>query len=225
MQLCLMTLRQKKRVMSHNLLPIAKEGWKYIGSSIVLFFLLGFLDLSFLQFFSFIGILFFIFVFRNPERELVNFQDLSVVSPVDGKVISIKELKDEEYGYKIKIESSYLNVSFLRVPMNATVSCVSVKHGARLSKFSNLSNDLNEKAEIVFRDKNSNSLMVVHRLKQSFNGIDIQVINAQKVNQSFRYGLMHTGITTLYLPKNFRLNINIGQEVHAAQNLVGYFTS
>lgn len=223
MQKCLKI--KKTRQMNTNLLPIAKEGWKYIGCAIVVFLILGFLDLDFLQFFSFLAIIFFIYTFRNPEREIMNFQDYSVCSPVDGTVTSIQELKDEEYAYKVIIDSSYFNVSLLRAPLNSTVLSVDFQNGSRLSKFSTLNESLNENTEIVFTDKDNNTLKVVHRLKQSFKGLDIQILKAQKVTQSFRYGLMLNGVTTIYLPKNFRMNVSLGQELKASQSLVGYFTS
>jgi len=35
---------------------------------------------------------------------------------------------------------------------------------------------------------------------------------------------MMSGISELYLPKNFRLNISQGDEVKASQTLLGYFS-
>ena len=211
--------------MNTNLLPIAKEGWNYVLYAVAVFFVLGFFDLDFLQFFSFLSIIFFIYVFRNPEREIASFQESSVVSPVDGLVSSIEELEDSEYGYKLEIDSSYFNVSLLRVPLNSKVTKVKVQNGARLSKFSTLSELINENAEIIFSDKNNNSLKVIHRLKQSFKGIDVKLVESQELSQSMRYGLMVNGTTTVLLPKNFRLNIGLGQELKASQSLIGYFTS
>lgn len=212
--------------MNNNLLPIAKEGWSYIFYTLLVFFVLGFFDLNFLQFFVFLSMIFFMYVFRNPERELLNFQDGSVVSPVDGLVSSITEIEgSDDYAYEIEIDSSYFNVSLLRTPLTSEVTSAYVEKGARLSKFSLLGKSINENAQIVFRDNNNNSLRVVHRLKQSFKNIDLQLVGSQKVNQSSRYGLMVNGTTTIFLPKNFRLNIGVGQELKASQSLIGYFTS
>ncbi len=211
--------------MRSNLLPIAKEGLNYIFYAIGLFILFGFLDLDFLQFFAFLATIFFIFVFRNPEREIPSFQDASVVAPSDGVVSNIEELKDDKYAYKVDIEGSFFNVSLLRSPLSSTIEDVTVLRGARISKYNALNLDINENATLIFKDKDENTLKVTHRLKQSFKPLDIEVIKAQKLNQGMRYGVMVNGITTLYLPENFRLNVSVGAEVSASQTLIGYFTN
>ena len=211
--------------MRNNLLPIAKEGLPYIFCSIGFFILFGFLDFDFLQFFVFLAIIFFIFTFRNPERELPNFQEASVVTPSDGIISNIEELKDDKYAYKVEINSNYFNVSLLRVPLTSTVKEVKILHGARVSKFNPLHVEINENATIIFQDTNDNTLKITHQLKQSFKTLNIELINLQHLNQGTRYGVMLNGITTIYLPKNFRLNVSVGSEVHASQSLLGYFTS
>lgn len=211
--------------MRNNLLPVAKEGWNYIASAIGLFILFSFLDLDFLQFFAFLATIFFIYVFRNPEREILNFQESSVISPSDGVISSIEELKDNDYAYKVEIDGSYFNVSLLRVPLSSKLENIELIRGARISKFSPLHVELNENATLIFKDKMDNHLKVTHTLKQSFKPLDINIIQEQNLNQGSRYGVMVNGITTLYLPNNFRLNVNVGTEVSASQTLIGYFTN
>ena len=215
----------KIQVMKTNLFPIANEGIVYILSSFVLFLTLGFLDLSFLQFFSFLATLFFIFVFRNPEREYMHFAEGSVVAPVDGIISSIEEIKDGAYAYKIEISTNYSNVSILRMPIDGNVSNIKLHRGARVSFLNQLSKDINENCEIIFCDVNKNRLKLVHRLKQSFVGIVINIIKSQKLYQGSRYGVMVNGTTTLYLPQSFRLNVSVGAELSASETLIGYFTS
>jgi len=213
--------------MKNNLLPIAKEGWNYVIGSVVAFLVFTLFNFDFLEFFSFLAMLFFLFVFRNPEREHLLYQEESVVAPVDGTVASIEEIADDGYiGYRVIIESSYLNVGLLRVPFTATIEEVASKKGARLSGLSPLADALNEQTEVVFSDKKSlNKLKVIHKLKQSFAPLSIDAIVNQSMMQGGRYGLMVNGTTTLCLPKNFRLNVSIGSELVASETLVGYFTS
>lgn len=211
--------------MRSNLLPVAKEGWNYIIGAVLSLIVFSFLNLTILYFFSFLATVFLIFVFRNPERENLLYQENSVVSPVDGTVVSIEEFKDGKYAYKVSIDTSYLNVSLLRVPFTSSIYSIKKQNGARLPSLSSLSKNLNENLELVFSDKNSNSIKIVHRLKQSFIGIETEAIKSQNFLQGSRYGLMVNGITTLYLPQNFRLNISIGSELTASETLVGYFTN
>lgn len=210
--------------MNNNLLPIAKEGFSRIAFTIIAFIIFAILDLEILEFFAFILLVFLAFVYRNPERLVPNFEQMSVVSPVDGVVQSIEELEDKEYAYKIKINSSYINISLLRAPLSAQVQNIDIKHGARLSHLSSLAKDINEKAELVFVDSHGNKVKTTHMLKQSVDDIKLDIIVNQNVVQGSRYGFMVSGITTLYLPQNFRVNVNIGQELDASQSLVGYFS-
>ncbi len=208
--------------MKNNLFPIAKEGWNWIFGAVVTFLVAAFLDFDFLEFFSFVATLFFLFVFRNPEREYLLYQEESVVAPVDGTVASIEEVAE---GYKVVIEGSYFNVSLLRAPFSATLENIAVRRGARLSSLSPLSQDLNEQVEMLFSDKKSlNKIKIIHMLKQSFAPIAINVAENQSVMQGSRYGVMVNGTTTLCLPTNFRLNVSVGSELVASETLVGYFT-
>ncbi len=213
--------------MKSNLLPIAKEGWNYLIGSIVLFLIFKFLNFEFLQFLAFLAMMFFIYVFRNPERQNMLYQENSIVSPVDGTVVSIEELHGEDNsGYKVEIEGTYLNVSLLRVPFTSSLEHIEIQRGAKLSATSPLSKSINENAELVFGDKrSSNKIKIIHKLKQSFETIDIDIIKAQDLLQGTRYGLMINGVTTIYLPTNFRLNIGLGSELIASETLIGYFTN
>ena len=210
--------------MRNNLFPVAKEGWNFIGYAVAAFIVFSIFNFDFFEFISFIAIIFFIFVYRNPEREMPTFQEGSVVSPVDGVVSSIEEIEDKEYAYKIEVSSSYLDVSVLRVPMNSTLKSFSIKHGARLSQFDSLAKNINENAQLIFEDTNSNKVKVSHMLKQSFDGIKVGVIENQELSQASRYGVMVNGVTTIYLPQNFRLNISVGNELKASETLIGYFS-
>jgi phosphatidylserine decarboxylase len=213
--------------MKSNLLPIAREGWNYLIGSIVLLLIFKFLNFEFLQFLAFLAMMFFVYVFRNPERQNMLYQENSIVSPVDGTVVSIEELHGEENsGYKVEIEGTYLNVSLLRVPFTSSLEHIEIQRGARLSATSPLSKNINENAELIFADKrSSNKIKIIHKLKQSFETIDIDIIKAQDLLQGTRYGLMINGITTIYLPTNFRLNIGLGSELIASETLIGYFTN
>jgi len=214
----------ENRVMKSNLLPVSSAGFKYIASAFLALIIFSIFDIEFLVLLSFILMLAFVFIFRNPEREVPSFEKNSFVSPVDGNVISIEDIQDSEYTYKLEIDSTYLNVGVLRTPLDATLQSVVQRRGARLSSTSSLCEDINENAELIFVDENSNSVKIVHRLKRSFDDISIDSKNSQNIKQASRYGVMTNGTTTIYLPKNFRLNVTIGSELKGSTTLIGYFS-
>jgi phosphatidylserine decarboxylase len=210
--------------MRNNLFIIAKSGWKYIGYALGAFLLFSVLDLEFLAFLAFIATAFFLYTFRNPERQMPFYQQNSLVAPTDGVVTAIEELQNSEYAYKIDIESSYFDVGVLRVPMSAKVAFVEIFRGSRVAKNSKLFTLLNEYAEIVFVDDAKNSVKLLHREKQSFAPLEIELIKEQELMQSARYGFMINGVSSIYLKSNFRLNVSVGQEVRASETLIGYFS-
>ncbi|MBU1216760.1 phosphatidylserine decarboxylase [bacterium] len=210
--------------MRNNLLPVLKEGWNFIAWAFALFVIFALLDCEILEFLSFVAFAALIYLYRNPERELPLFQNSSVTSPVDGTVLSIEELEDSEYGYKIEIESDFSNVAVLRVPMSSVLNEIKHVQGTRLSKKSPLFSKTNENTRLVFENIDGNKVKIVHTCKQSFDGIHTDIIKAQNLPQSYRYGTMINGITTLYLPRNFRLNINVANELSASETLIGYFS-
>lgn len=211
--------------MKNNLYPVAKEGFKYIFAAVILFFVFHFISFVFLEFLSFLAILFFIYIFRNPERISQNYEVKSVSSPVDGTITTIEEIDEEGYKYKVVIDSSYLDISLLRAPMSAKVIYTKKQNGSRLSqKFSSIAEKLNSFAIIVFENTTGDKIKVKHILKQSFEEIGLYTQESKSLLQGFRYGSMVYGTTTIYLPANFRLNVQVGSEVTASDTLMGYFS-
>jgi len=210
--------------MRSNLLPVAKESLKYLFSFSVAFIVCVVLDFEILALVAFIGLIYIAYSFRNPERELPLFEMNSLLSSSDGVVKAITELVDDEYAYKIEIESNFTDVALLRAPMNAKILTVDFYNGTRVSKKSKLFEDTNENVSLVFEDENNHKVKIVHRLKKSFAPLYIDVLESQNIYQTSRYGLMVNGTTSIYLPSNFRLNVTVGNELKASETLLGYFS-
>jgi phosphatidylserine decarboxylase len=206
---------------NNNLYPISKEGWSYLGYSVALFIVLGFLDLEFLQFFSFLLVMFFIYVYRNPERQIMALEKDGIVSPVDGKVIDIVKSDNK---INITIDSSYHDVSLLRVPAGATLKSKKEFKGASLSKNSLKSELLNEKLILEFEDSKKRVIEVAHISNLNFAGISHDLIESQKLIQGTRYGMMLKGTTKISLPKDSKINLIVGSEVKACESIIGYLS-
>lgn len=207
--------------MKNNLFPISKEGWNYIAYTVVLFLVLGFLDLEFLQFFAFVAIMFFIYVYRNPERQIMALEKGGVVSPVDG---TVSDLQEDKNGTVITVESHYHDVSVLRVPISCTVKNIKAVKGASLGKKSPKSEILNEKLTIDFEDENQRVLSVSHLSTLNFANISHDLKESQKLIQGFRYGVMPKGVTKITLPKGSKINVDIGAELKGCESIIAYLS-
>ena len=211
--------------MKSNIFPISQIGLKYMAYSFALFTLFVIFDFDLFALVSFAFVILFAYMYRNPERELSVFEQNSCLSPVDGEIISIDEIKDKDYMYKITVDNSYLNIALLRAPFDSKLESVSIHHGARLSFNSNISSDLNENVELLFSNSNNIKVKIKHISKQSITSFDINIKESDSIHQTQRYGTMPNGITEIYIPRNFRLNINVGNKIVASQTLIGYFIS
>jgi len=207
--------------MNNNFFPISKEGWKYVGVTFGAFLLLGVLDLDFLQFFSFLAVLFFLYVFRNPERQIPAVENGGITSPVDGTVNAINELENT---IEITIQSSYNDVSVLRAPIGSSVKNICEEKGASLSSKSTKSKLLNEKLILTFEDAQQRQLRVSHLSVLNFSEISYDLISSQKLIQGSRYGVMPKGITTIEVPKTSKINLRIGSQVKACESIIAYFS-
>lgn len=210
--------------MRSNLYPVANNGLRYVVYSLVAFILFYFISLSVFALFSFVLLLAIVFIYRNPERITTNFDEKCVISPVDGVVKFIENIDDKEYGYKVTVQSSYFDVGLLRVPFNATIKLLKIQRGTSLSSNSALYEKLNENITLVFVNQTSDSMKVNHKLNRSIDKINIDLIESQRVIKTLRYGFLVNGTTTLYLPRSFRFNINVGNKLSGAETLVGYFS-
>lgn len=208
-----------------NLFVIAKGGITYVSFSLLAAIIFAILGFNFLSLLAVVFFLAFSFVFRNPERELLNFESQSILSPVDGVVTAIEAIEDQsEYGFCITIRSDYTHVSLLRTPINGQLEKFSLTKGAKLASSSKHFETLNENALLTFKDESGNRVRVKHYLTQSFAPLYVDVLHGDKLMKTTRYGLMACGLTKVYLTSDVRVNVSIGSDVKASQTLLGFFS-
>lgn len=187
-------------------------------------FVFGLLDLELLAFLSFGLALFFLFAYRNPPRISADIADSGICAPVDGKIVAIEDISEGSYGFKLTIESSCLHSGVLYAPFEAEKVSSFLQRGARLAKGSHLFDSLGERLEVVF-ESGGKSVRAVHTLKRS--PLRIELLGKDKEPQKCGevYGFAYDAMSVLYLPREFRFNVHVGQRVYASQNILGYFSN
>ena len=202
------------------ILPFGTQKFLFAAVAALLFTLL---DFEFLFLLAFAVTVLFLFAYRNPARLQAAISDYGVVSPVDGRVVEITDIEEDGYGYKVVIDSSLANSGMLRVPFEAKKVSFSLQRGARLAKDSHLFETLNESLEALF-ENGTRRLKVLHRLKRSPLPIETH-FKSKSLECCELYGFAYNAHTTLYLPREFRLNIHVGQSLLSSQNIIGYFSN
>lgn len=200
---------------------VSKAGYKFLFLSLVLFIVFTLFGWDFLKFLSLIALLLFVYIYRNPEREIPHLQKGAILSPVDGIVVAINTV---DSGYEVVVKSSLFDSSILRSPFFSTVKSVHTRNGARLSADIRKSMLLNEKVGIDFEDNNKHIIHVEHISDNAIDNIKINLHNEYEISQGKRYGVMTKGKTVIRFPHACRLSLHVGDQLRAGESLLGYIS-
>ena len=165
-------------------------------------------------------LLFCLNFFRDPER-LVPMGINHIVSPADGKIISIRT-QDDDY----QVVSIFLNIFDVhvnRMPITGTIMDVDYNKGKFLMAFEHNACDENERNIITI-----NSLIGTIRLVQIAGLIARRIIcyanKGKEMEIGDRLGFMRFGSRIdLILPTKINLEVKLGQKVMGNTTIIGTF--
>jgi len=205
---------------------LSSRGWLLSGVIGALFLFFTMTGLHLFQFLTGGMLLAVLAIFRNPERNTSETEADSVISSVDGVVLSVEEtIVDDNKMTKVTIMNSLWDVSILRAPFDSTVEGFKIRHGASLPLYNPLSDTLNEKAVLSFRSTKGDEIYIEHLSEQSCFSIGIEVEKSQKFKEGARYGFLAKGRSIIYLPENTRISVNPGASVRAGESVIGYLNA
>jgi phosphatidylserine decarboxylase len=200
---------------------IAKEGWKYLLFTIVLFVLS--LCFDFFSWVFFVIMIFTGYLFRNPERLPAEDDDMAILAPCDGTITTISKslLSDGKEYIKVEIQKSLLETSMLRSPTKMSIKSTQRRHGLFLSTSTELSKKLSERVTLTCKSDYDDIFICVDA------GVYARKIDLFKtmgpLKSAQRFGLLVEGNLELYLPLDSRVKVAVGDEVKAGESVLGYF--
>lgn len=204
----------------------SKRGWLPVALLATLFLFFTMTTLHLFQFISGALLIGLLLVYRNPERTTTINEPNSILSSVDGVVLSVEEtLIDEKLMKKVTVLNSLWDVSMLRAPFDGVVDGYQIRHGVSLPLSNPLSDTLNEKAVLSFRSMNGDEVFIEHMSDQNCFSIAIEANNEQKMKEGCRYGFLAKGRTILYLPESASITVYPGSNVRAGESVIGKFAS
>lgn len=218
-------------------MTIHKEGYKtifIIGMSV---FILIMLSLQYIypaqpiihNFLSVVLVAFWLFIvsfFRIPSRDFT-YDENSVVSPADGKVVVLEEVFDTEYfnekRLQISVFMSPANVHVNRYPFSGKVIYSKYHKGKYLVAWDPKSSTENERHSIVL--ENSKSTVLV---KQIAGALAKRIMNYatvdEQVRQNDELGFIKFGSRVdLLLPIGTKVNVKIGDQVKNGISILATF--
>jgi len=169
---------------------------------------------------SLILLIFTFYFFRDPER-VVPIGDDILVSPADGLITNITEIKEGKKLYtKVSIFLSIFNVHIQRLPISGEVTKIDYIEGKFINATLDKASDENERLKITI--KNGNNLIYVTQIAGL---IARRIVNYVKpnenINQGERYGIIKFGSRVdIEFPNNFKLLVNEGQQCIGGETII-----
>ena len=166
---------------------------------------------------------FTLYFFRDPERVVPEGSGL-VIAPADGKVIDIREVREDEYlkgdAVQISIFMSPLNVHVNRYPISGTVGYVKYHTGEFLVAFDDKSSLRNERTHIGV---DSGRMRVLFKQIAGFVARRI-VVEAKEGDPAVagqRFGMIKFGSRVdVILPRNVSVLVRPGQVTVAGETIL-----
>jgi len=170
---------------------------------------------------------FTVWFFRDPERCCPEGNGV-IVSPADGRVLSVEEVKEttrlQGAALKVSIFMSPLNVHVNRVPATGRVVGVDYRRGSFHNAAAERASLMNEhNAVLIEADCSGARLLCVQVAGFIARRILCWVQPGQQVEAGERFGLIRFGSRVdLYLPPGTVVEVTAGQRVRAGETVVGY---
>jgi phosphatidylserine decarboxylase len=205
-------------------LPIAKEGLPYLGA-LALFWQFTRQKNKALSFIPATLLLATAYFFRDPERSIPEGND-NVVSPADGKVVSIKEVLEPRFlkseATKVAIFLSPLNVHINRSPISGKVTYTEYKRGSYYPAYLETASQENE-TNFIGIENESERVLVTQIAGILARRIVCRVEQDDSVEKGERIGMIKFGSRTeLFLPKGMKIAVKEGDKVKAGESIVAY---
>jgi len=170
-----------------------------------------------LQIFCLLSLILILQFFRNPKRKF-NLNPEKVLSPVDGKIVAIEEVFENEYfndkRLQVSIFMSPINVHVTRYPIGGEVLYSKYHPGKYLVAWHPKSSEKNERTTIVINNKNIGKILY----RQIAGLLARRIINYAKVEENVIQGedagfIKFGSRVDLFLPLNAKINVKINQNV------------
>ncbi len=206
-------------------IPIAKEGYPFIGSAVFITLLFAIFRYQSLTLVSLAISFFILYFFRDPERFTPAEGDV-VISPADGRIILVEKIFDDrffqEYVQKISIFMNVFNVHVNRSPINGSVDEIIYTPGTFYSADTDHGGLKNENCASIIKADTGRKIAVVQVAGLIARRIICWLEPQDKVKQGQRFGLIRFGSRVdLYIPGTIEITVSKGQVVRAGETILG----
>ena len=212
------------------LIPINKEGHKFIAIFFVITIIFYLFDFTILTFIGLVLTVWCTAFFRDPVR-FTPIQDGLIISPADGVVQMIvdatppSELNmDDEKLTRVSVFMNVFNVHVNRSPISGKITTIEYKSGKFFNADLDKSSQDNERQSFIIEHKSGTKVafvqiagLVARRIKAFVQPDDV-------LSSGERFGLIRFGSRVdVYLPKGVKPKVAVGQTVIAGESIIANF--
>jgi phosphatidylserine decarboxylase len=204
---------------------IAREGWLHIAmavlaAALVQYFAGGWWALP-LWLFAVFNLQFF----RDPPR-VIPAEPLAVVSPADGKVVFVGEVRDpylDREAIKISIFMNVFNVHSNWSPVEGKVMERWYHPGSFINAVLDKASEENERNAIWVRTDEGDDVVTVQVAGLIARRILCYAQPGERLGHGERYGFIRFGSRLdVYVPSNSRVTATLGTSIRAGSDIVAY---
>jgi phosphatidylserine decarboxylase len=209
--------------------PVAKAGYPPIFGAAFVTLIFALLGMTTLTLFGLVATFCFCGFFRDPDRVIPN-QAGAIVSPADGKVISVGPVERTSFCegscQKISIFMSVFNVHVNRIPFDGKVKKVGYHPGKFFAANLDKASLQNEHNAVFLETANGRPLCIVQVAGLIARRIICRVQSGDDVCKGQRYGMICFGSRLdVYLPDDAEIKVTVGEKVKAGSSVVGRFAT
>jgi len=209
------------------MLKLAPEGYPFIAGSLVLT-VLALLTVPVGAFVPLALTAFMVYFFRDPERPVPEGKDL-FVSPADGKIIVIRDVRETRHlGAEMKQISIFMspfNVHVNRVPCAGKVKEVLHNKGSFFAAYKDEASIQNENIEMVYETEYGDIL-----IRQVAGFLARRAVCRKKagdvLGRGERYGVIKfSSRVDIYLPRDVEIKVKMDDAVKAGETVLATLKS
>ena len=206
--------------------PVAKAGYPIICAAAFATAVLALLEFAVLALAGLLATFFVCYFFRDPDRVIPN-GDGAVVSPADGKVVSVKTLNSSPFFEgtceKISIFMSVFNVHVNRIPHEGRITKINYHPGKFFSANLDKASSHNEHNAVFMETETGKKMCMVQIAGLIARRIICQVGEGDRLDRGQRFGLICFGSRVdVYLPSGTDLKVMTGDKLKAGTSVIGY---
>ena len=212
-------------------MKLHKESKGTITVATILFLLVGGASIYFLHLWSLIivipllviyGLVFWFF--RVPERNILDHVE-NVIAPVDGKVVMIKEVEENEFikgkAIQVSIFMSPLNVHICRYPISGNVIYKKYHPGKYLVAWHEKSSTENERTTVAVEGFNGHKVVFRQIAGYVARRIVFYCNEGDKAKAGHEFGFIKFGSRMdVFLPLNTEIKCKIGDITTGGEDII-----